>query len=195
MSIALAAALTAWAAVLASKDCPPLTVDQPKHLERHIGRFSDSYYGYSVEVPAGRVAYSDPPPLPSHGFRVWLSRRRPISSIYVLAFDKAIDSPMEDIERDFVELETGDDSDVSITSVGDERLAPWPKPLKRYSIAYSCACTDPWVEIAYFVSHGSGRIYYRIGVITHRSRLKNDEIVLRRMLATWREILPTRESP
>lgn len=81
--------------------CPPLVSDRPDHLEAHRGRFTYRHYGYSVNIPSNLVGYSDPPPLPSHGFDVWLSRHHRESKLYVLAFEKPNATSMQEIEEDW----------------------------------------------------------------------------------------------
>jgi len=178
--------IISYAAAGASGECPPLHEPAIGHLERHGGTFVDDYYGYSVQIPRGREALSQPPPDPRHGFDVWLSHDPP-RSMYVLAYYKPLAWPLRRVEDDVVGVVREGETHIEIRSHGEKNVGAWRKA-RRLVITYQCGGKDPWVEIMFLALHSGGRVYYSAGVITRASRQKEDERALRNMLNTWREL-------
>src|SRR5260221_2073874 len=57
---------------------------RPVTAEHHVGRYINAEYGFSVEIPAGYVAFNSPAPAPDHGIGL-LVAESPRAYAYVIA--------------------------------------------------------------------------------------------------------------
>ncbi|HEX3108778.1 MAG TPA: hypothetical protein VHU41_06760 [Thermoanaerobaculia bacterium] len=162
-------------------ECPDLTRLGSNASAAFVGRFYDSYWALSFQIPSGLTAYSDKAPNPMHGIVIPLPWSPP-SAIYVFAYDKPRAASMKTVESDQMEVLRSGGSIASISSRHSSRIDS--RIAAEYDVAYACGGDDPLMEQFFLVENPGHGIFYRIGLYSHRSRWKSDQTVFRKIIAT-----------
>lgn len=164
-------------------ECPDLSRPDITKLQKHVGHFYDSYWGFSVDIPDNLAGYSDPAPNPMHGFDIALPDAPP-AIVYVLAYDKPVDTPLKTIEADQLLVLHSGGSVSRVLGPATSRVGGLAAA--RYDVTYKCSGNDPLQETFVIVENPGRRVFYRIGLYTHKSRRETDEKLFCRILSTWR---------
>lgn len=161
-------------------DCPDLSRANASGSNIHIGRFYDSYWGFSVRIPEHLRAYSDPAPAPMHGINVVIADN-PRAIVYLLAYDKPVDTPFKTIVDDQLDILRSGGSVARLSTSKRSRVGGLSA--LRYDVTYSCGGNDPLTETFLLFENPSRRVFYRIGLYTSRSKRESNERVFRRFLS------------
>jgi hypothetical protein len=152
------------------------------NMSRFEGRYNNPNYDFGVTIPSGLTGYSDPPPMPHHGFAIVLSWNPrsyidvdgSYNSTYLPTTRAVLEQSIEFMRQNGAEIQSTKFSKIKLGLLSSIQV----------TIHYKChnSPIDRVKHIAAILKNG---IIYEIGLDTTEERYKADSKVFNALVASW----------
>ncbi len=192
---AIVAWLLLWPPVIAlaagpCEDFPGPGFDDPA-MRRIEGPYTNTAYGFSVEVPPGVVAHADPEPAPDHGFGIVLGGVPASEPSRYLWVDASYEMSETVGEVALTETLNGVAARAGAEHVERRAARLGGLPAFAQVVTFSCpGSQDEQLEVTWLAHSPDGTVVFTLELRTTADHWSEDRGVLAALLASFRLLPP-----